>query len=78
MTQTQVNTDKLCNFISEKFETDQLNNDSLVQIIEHCGMYLNLETIPDYAKRNQLSYNGVKKHREIVNIFNTKFVIDNE
>jgi hypothetical protein len=77
MTQTQVNTNKLCNFISEKFETDQLDNDSLVQIIEHCGMYLNLCTISEYADRNKMSYNGVKKHRRIKEIFNTKYVIDN-
>jgi hypothetical protein len=78
MTQTQANTEKLCNFISEKFESDQLNNDSLVQIIEHCGSFLNLQTIPDYSNKNKISYNGVKKFRNIKKIFNVKFVIDNE
>ncbi|MBN8565248.1 MAG: hypothetical protein J0M25_00750 [Flavobacteriales bacterium] len=78
MTQTQANTDKLCNFICQKFEDGELDNDSLVQIIELCGGYLNLETIPNYAKKNNLSYNGVKKHRKICTIFKVKFVIDNE
>jgi hypothetical protein len=50
----------------------------LVQFIEVAGSFLNLQTIPDYAKKHNLSYNGVKKHREIVTIFNVKFVIDNE
>lgn len=54
-----------------------ISNDDLVQLIEHTGGYLNLRTIPDYAKENGLSYNGVKKHRTVKIIFNTKFVIDN-
>jgi len=33
--------------------------------------------IPDYAKENKLSYNGVKKFRKIKTILNVKFVIDN-
>ena len=77
MTQTQANTDKICQFITEKFESDQLDNDSLVQIIEHCGAYLNLCTISEYANKNKISYNGAKKFRTVKKIFNTKFVIDN-
>lgn len=69
---------KLLNFIAEKFETNQLDNTDLVQIIEHCGDYLNLMSISDYAKENGMSYNGVKNHREIITIFNQKFVLDNE
>ena len=71
------NTDKLLKFIAEKFEADELNNESLVQIIELCGSYLNLKTIPDYANENKLSYNGVKNNRKIQILFNVKFVIDN-
>lgn len=50
----------------------------MVQIIEHVGGYLNLATIPDYAKANKMSYNGVKKFRETRKIFNVNFVIDND
>ena len=50
---------------------------NLVQIIELCGSYLNLQTIPYYAKSHNLSYNGVKKTRTKMEIFNVKFVIDN-
>lgn len=53
-------------------------NNALVQLIELAGSYLNLATISDYAKNKKLSYNGVKKTREVVKIFNVKFVIDNE
>jgi hypothetical protein len=49
-----------------------------VQVIELCGMLLNLQTIPDYAKENNMSYNGVKKCRKIVPLFNINFVIDNQ
>lgn len=67
----QINLDKYVK------ENDNFN-EFLVQFIEQAGGYLNLQTIPDYAKENNMSYNGVKKCRNIVEIFNTKFVIDNE
>ena len=78
MTKQQVNTGKLLDFISDKFESDELDNESLVQIIEHCGSYLNLQTISDYSIKNKMSYNGVKKFRQTKEIFGVKFVIDNE
>jgi hypothetical protein len=53
-------------------------NAFLVQLIEHAGGYLNIQTIPDYAKDANMSYNGVKNNREIKEIFNIKFVIDNQ
>ncbi len=53
-------------------------NEFLVQIIEQAGGYLNLQTISDYARKNGMTYNGVKKCREVRTIFNTKFVIDND
>jgi len=70
--------EKILNRLSELIETNQLNNADLVHIIEHVGSYLNLETISDYAKKNNLSYNGVKKCRKIIKLFNVKFVIDNQ
>jgi len=67
----------ISDLISEKVESGQLSNEELVQIIELSGSYLNLCSISDYAKENNLSYNGVKKTRKIVTLFNQKFVIDN-
>ena len=58
-------------------ENNLLNNNDLVQIIEQSGSYLNLQTISDYAKENKISYNGAKKFRKTVKLFNVKFVIDN-
>jgi hypothetical protein len=68
----------LLQFVTEKFLAENLSNEDLVQLIELSGTFLNLQTIPDYAKENNLSYNGVKKFRKIVSLFNIKFVLDNQ
>ena len=78
MNDLKANTEKTLNWIGLKVQNNELDNKSLVQIIELCGAFLNLETIPDYCKRTGLSYNGVKNNREIIELFNCKFVIDNE
>ena len=72
------NGNKLAEFLDEKMQEKAFTNDDLVHFIEQAGRYLNLQTIPDYATQHQMSYNGVKKHREIRKIFNVKFVIDND
>ena len=64
--------------ICTSVDSGQLINADLVQIIELCGQYLNIMTIPKYANEHGLTYNGVKKTRNIVEIFVQKFVIDNE
>lgn len=69
--------DKILINIDKGLYNNMLSNDDLVQIIEQCGMYLNLKTIPNYAKDNNISYNGAKNYRTVVSIFNTKFIIDN-
>lgn len=53
------------------------SNDFLVQIIELSGKYLNLQTISNYAKNNNLSYNGVKNYRQKIILFGKTFIIDN-
>lgn len=78
MKQTTINAEKLRDFTGRKYENGELDNDGLVQQIELCGDYANLMTIPDYAKKYNMSYNGVKKNRTIIVLFNVKFVIDNE
>ena len=71
------NSEKLNKFVYDKFCKNELDNFSLIQLIELAGSLLNLKTINDYAKENKLSYNGVKNNRKIQKIFNVKFVIDN-
>jgi hypothetical protein len=71
------NNEKLVKFTAKKFENGEINNDGLVQQIELCFSYLNLVTIPEYAKIHNMSYNGVKNNRKIIIIGGVKFVIDN-
>lgn len=70
-------TNTICEHLAKRIESGDVDNYGMVQIIELVGSYLNLRTIPNYAKENGKSYNGVKKHRNIVKIFDVKFVIDN-
>ena len=70
--------EKLKTFIFQKFQDGELDNSTLVQLIELAGQFLNLKTIPDYAKDNNMSYNGVKNNRNVIELFNTKFIIDNK
>ena len=63
----------------EKYIFDgNVSNEELVQIIEVCGQYLNLKTISDYCKVNNISYNGAKNFRTKIELFGVKFIIDNE
>ncbi|MEK0369720.1 MAG: hypothetical protein QQN55_00995 [Nitrosopumilus sp.] len=78
MTKTNKHKVKIQEYISKVVMKSNLSNDDLVQIIELCGSFLNIKSIPDYAKENNISYNGVKKCRNVVEIFGNKFVIDNE
>ena len=64
----------------EKFEQSVLDGKwskrGLVHLFEVVGIYGNLYTISDYAKLKGLTYNGVKKTREVKEISGVKFVID--
>jgi hypothetical protein len=64
--------------LGESIHQGKWSNDGLVQLIELAGDYLNLQTIPDYSKSRKISYNGVKKTRDIRTIKGIKFVIDND
>ena len=77
-TEIQQNTDKLLEFTYNKFINNELNNNSLVQQIELNVSLLNLQTISNYSKTHNMSYNGVKNFRKIVEIAGIKFVIDND
>lgn len=72
------NGQKLINFLDEKMCAGDFENNDLVQFIEVVGKYLGLQTISDYAKSNNLSYNGARYYRNTQTIFNVKFIIDNE
>lgn len=73
----KANTDKFINWFCVKFQQGELDNESILEFFKVAGSYLNLETIPDYAKRTGMTYQGVKVGRRIEEIFGVKFVIDN-
>lgn len=72
------NGQKLLSFLDEKMYDGSFTNEDLVRFIESVGKYLGLQTLPDYGKENNMSYNGVKKFREVKEILGVKFVIDND
>ena len=65
------------NRFGKSVQDGKWSNEALVQLIELTGSFLNLSTITDYATQKGLTYNGVKKCRNIRPIFGVKFVIDN-
>lgn len=75
---TKINTNKLKEFIYNKFINDELDNESLVQIIELCGSLLNMQTISKYSKIRNISYNGAKKNKFKRNILGVNWIINNE
>ena len=77
MRKTNKHKEKLTEYITKVVYKEELENDALVQIIELCGGFLNLKTIPQYSKDNNISYNGAKKCRNVVELFGNKFIIDN-
>ena len=64
--------------LEKELHQGNFDNKDLVQLIELAGNYLNLQTISDYAKEKNISYNGAKNFRNVVKLFNVKFIIDND
>lgn len=63
----------------ECIHNGELENSDLVQIFEHIGIILNLKTITNYAKANNISYNGaLKRKTDKTKIDKVEFIIDNE
>lgn len=59
---------------SKYMDENKLSETCMVHLFELVGRKLNLKTISQYAKDNNMSYNGVKKHRKILEFFGCKFV----
>lgn len=68
----------ICEYLNKRIISGELSNDDLIKIIELCGSYLNIQTISDYAKSNDISYNGAKKFRNNIELFGVKFIIEND
>ena len=76
--ESPVNTKHLDKIEEYVYKTLQKNELDIVQLFERLTPYANFKTISQYAKDNNLSYNGVKKTRNSVTLFGVKFIPDNE
>lgn len=75
MTDTdRVITEKFDKWLFEKCP----DNGVVVEILKSCGAYLNLQTRSNYAKLNNISYEGAKKFRKNIDLFGCKLIIDND
>ncbi len=68
--------------LGHRLQNNELTNNDITSLIDLLGSYLNLKTISDYSKANNISYNGVLERIKSGKIkeytlFNIKFVIDN-
>lgn len=74
----QSHINKIEEYVYKCLRKNELDNNDLVQIIERVDEFLNLKTITQFAKDNNKSYNGVKNHQTIIELFGCKFVADND
>ena len=66
------------NKIAESVMNGDLDNPELVQIMEQCAGFLNLQKVSVYAQANNITKKGVYKCREIIDFRGFKFVADND
>ena len=69
------------NKLGQTIQDGKWSNEGLVQLIKLSGEYLNIQTRSDYCERTGKSYQAVKKDtktRKNIEIFNVKFIIDND
>jgi len=66
------------NKLEESIFNGYIDNNVMVQIIELLKGYLNLQTLSNYAKSENISYNAAKKRKKETLIINgITFVINN-
>ncbi len=75
--------DKIKLHLGQLVQKDELSNPEIIEILDSLAAFLNLKTISDYAKAENITYNGVLKRIEQKKVseyilFGTKFIIDND
>ena len=69
------------NKLGQTIQEGKWSNEGLVQLIKLSGVFLNIQTRSDYCEQNGISYQAAKKDtksRKNIEIFNVKFIIENE
>jgi hypothetical protein len=69
---------KIIAHLIERHKKGELSNDNIVQIIESIGSIIGLNTIQEYAKINNKSYNGVKNFGQTKQMFGVKLAYDKD
>lgn len=64
--------------LGESIHAGKWSTDALVELFKLAGEYLNVQTIPNYAKSMGLSYPGVIKTRKVTELFDVKWIIEND
>jgi len=64
--------------IDDAMMNDELSNDDLVELIKHLGAYGNIMSVKEYSDQNNITVQGVYNHRNVVNLWGFKFVVDND
>ena len=67
-----------CGDVAIALEAGNISHIDKVQIIALCLAYLNAGSITFVANQINLSYNGVGKHRQVLDINGLKIAIPNE
>lgn len=67
------NTEKVKDWLTDKFLNNELDSDDLVQIIEHAGLLAQVKKISIAAKIEGKSYNGVKNFGKTCWLFGYRF-----
>lgn len=57
--------------------TNNISNDEWLKILNVIETYSGIKSIKKYSKDNDISPQGVYKHRKVYSFLNVKFVIDN-
>ena len=73
-----IHIDKIEEYVYKCICSNELSEGSLVQLFERLNTFTNLKTITQYAKDNNISYNGAKNNRKVIELFGVKFIADNE
>lgn len=64
--------------IDDAMMNDEMANDDLVELIKHLGAYGNVMSVKDYSDQNGITVQGVYNHRNVVNLWGFKFVVEND
>ena len=64
--------------IDDAMMNDELSTDDLVELIKYLGAYGNVMSVKDYSNQNGITVQGVYNHRNVVDLWGFKFVVEND